>query len=145
MLGTAALRDPDLVRVAVADHPGRIAVGIDARHGRVAVEGWVETTDIGVVQLARRFEDCGIAAIIHTDIARDGALGGIDADALAELARQVCIPVIASGGVASLADLAALKAREGDGITGVICGRALYDGRVEARAALRLVAGASAC
>ena len=145
VLGTAALRDPDLVRRAAADHPGRIAVGVDARHGRVAVAGWVETADVGVVELARRFEDCGIAAIIHTDIARDGAMGGVDADAVAGLARQVRVPIIASGGVASLADIAALKAYEPDGIAGVVCGRALYDGRIDPRAALRLAAGASAC
>jgi phosphoribosylformimino-5-aminoimidazole carboxamide ribotide isomerase len=145
VLGTAALRDPDLVRRAAADHPGRIAVGVDARHGRVAVAGWVETADVGVVELARRFGDCGIAAIIHTDIARDGAMGGVDADAVAELARQVRVPIIASGGVASLADIAALKAHEPDGIAGVVCGRALYDGRIDPRAALRLAAGASQC
>jgi phosphoribosylformimino-5-aminoimidazole carboxamide ribotide isomerase len=145
VLGTAALRDPDLVKTAAAGHPERVAVAIDAWHGRVAVEGWVESADIGVVELARRFEDCGIAVMIHTDIARDGALGGIDAEAVAAVARQVRIPVIASGGVAALADIAAFKAHEGDGIAGVICGRALYDGRIDPRAALRLVAGASAC
>ena len=143
VLGTAALRDPDLVRSAAADHPGRIAVGIDARDGRVAVAGWAETADIGIVELAQRFEDSGVAAIIHTDIARDGALGGVDADAVAELARQVSVPIIASGGVAALADIAALKARERDGIAGIICGRALYDGRLDPRAALRLVAEAA--
>ena len=110
VLGTAALRNPDLVRAAAADHPGRILVAVDARDGRVAVEGWVETSDIGVIELARRFEDCGVAAIIYTDIARDGALGGIDAAAVATVARQVRLPVIASGGVASLTDIAALKA-----------------------------------
>ena len=104
VLGTAALRDPEMVRRAAADHPGAIAVGIDARAGRVAVAGWAEETGIGVVELARRFADCGVAAIIHTDIARDGALGGVDAAATAALARQIGIPVIASGGVASLAD-----------------------------------------
>jgi phosphoribosylformimino-5-aminoimidazole carboxamide ribotide isomerase len=140
VLGTAALRDPDLVRRVAAECPEQIAVGIDARHGRVAVEGWAETTDIDVVELARRFEDCGIAAIIHTDIARDGALRGVDADAQAMLAQQLSIPIIVSGGVASLADIAALKARERDGIAGVICGRALYDGRIDARAALHLLA-----
>jgi phosphoribosylformimino-5-aminoimidazole carboxamide ribotide isomerase len=145
VLGTAALRDPALVRQAAADHPGAIAVGIDARDGRVAVEGWAETTEIGVLELARRFEDCGVAAIIYTDIARDGALGGVDAASTADLARQVRLPVIASGGVASLADIAALKAREGDGIAGIICGRALYDGRIDPRAALRLSAERPAC
>jgi phosphoribosylformimino-5-aminoimidazole carboxamide ribotide isomerase len=145
VLGTAALRDPELVRWAAADHPGKIAVGIDARGGRVSVAGWTETTEIGVVELARRFEDCGIAAIIHTDIARDGALGGVDAAATADLARQVRVPVIASGGVASLADLAALKRYEAYGIAGVICGRALYDGRINPQAALRLMAERPAC
>jgi phosphoribosylformimino-5-aminoimidazole carboxamide ribotide isomerase len=145
VLGTAALRDPDSVRAAARDHPGRIAVAIDGRAGRVAVAGWVETADIEVVELARRFEDCGIAAIIHTDIARDGALGGLDAAAAAGLARQLQIPVIASGGVASLADIAALKAHELDGIAGVICGRSLYDGRIDPRAALRLAAEQAAC
>jgi phosphoribosylformimino-5-aminoimidazole carboxamide ribotide isomerase len=145
VLGTAALRDPDLVRTAAAYYQGRIAVGIDARCGRVAVEGWVETADIGVVELAVRFEDCGVAAIIHTDIARDGALGGIDADAIAKVARRVRVPVIASGGVASLADIVALRAHEGDGIAGVICGRALYDGRIDPRVALRVATGELPC
>lgn len=138
VLGTAALRDPDLLRRAAADHPGAIAVGIDARNGRAAIQGWAETTELGVVELARRFEDCGLAALIYTDIARDGALSGIDARAIADFARQVSIPVIASGGVSSLADIAALKAHEADGISGVISGRALYDGRIDPRAALRL-------
>jgi phosphoribosylformimino-5-aminoimidazole carboxamide ribotide isomerase len=145
VLGTAALRDPELVRRAAADHPGRIAVGVDARGGQVAVAGWAETTEIGVVELARRFENSGIAAIIYTDIARDGALGGVDAEAVADLARRIRIPVIASGGVASLADIAALKAHEMDGIAGIICGRALYDGRIDPQAALRLIAERPAC
>ena len=145
VLGTAALRDPELVRRAAVDHPGRIAVGIDARAGRVAVAGWAEESEIGAVELARRFEDCGVAAIIHTDIARDGALGGVDAAATAALARQISIPVIASGGVASLADIAALKAHQRHGIAGVICGRALYDGCIDPRAALRLMAEEPAC
>ncbi len=139
VLGTAAFRDPDLVRRAAADHPGAIAVGIDARDGRAAIKGWAETTGVGAVDLARRFEDCGVAALIYTDIARDGALSGVDAQATADLARRVSIPVIASGGVSSVADIAALKAHEADGIAGVICGRALYDGRINPRAALRLV------
>jgi phosphoribosylformimino-5-aminoimidazole carboxamide ribotide isomerase len=138
VLGTAALRDPDLVRRAATDHPGAIALGIDARNGHAAIEGWAETTGVGVVDLARRFEDCGVAAVIYTDIARDGALSGIDARAIADFARQVSVPVIASGGVSSVADIAALKARKADGIAGVICGRALYDGRIDPQAALRL-------
>jgi len=145
VLGTAALRDPELVRRAAADHPNTIVVAVDARQGRVAVEGWAETTELGVIELARRFEDCGVAAIVCTDIARDGTLGGIDAKAVADLARQIRTPVIASGGVASLADIAALKAREADGIAGIICGRALYDGRIDPEAALRLVAEQPPC
>jgi phosphoribosylformimino-5-aminoimidazole carboxamide ribotide isomerase len=145
VLGTAALRDPDLVRAAAADHPGAVAVAIDARNGRVAVEGWAETTEFGIVELAHRFEDCGVAAIVHTDIARDGVLGGIDASAVAGLARATTVPVIASGGIASLADITALKAHEADGIAGAICGRALYDGRIDPAAALRLAAGTPRC
>jgi phosphoribosylformimino-5-aminoimidazole carboxamide ribotide isomerase len=145
VLGTAALRDPDLVRRAAADHPGAIAVGIDARNGRAAIEGWAETTGVGVVDLARRFEDCGVAALIYTDIARDGALSGVDAQAIADFARQVSIPVIASGGVASVTDVSALRVHEADGIAGVICGRALYDGRIDPRAALRLAEEPTSC
>jgi phosphoribosylformimino-5-aminoimidazole carboxamide ribotide isomerase len=145
VLGTAALRDPDLVRRTAADHPGAIAVGIDARNGHAAIEGWAETTEIGAVDLARRFEDCGVAVLIYTDIARDGALSGIDAAAVADLARQIQIPVIASGGVSTLADIVALKAHEADGITGIICGRALYNGRIDPRAALRLVSEMPSC
>ena len=141
VLGTVALRDPDLVRQAAAAYRGRIVVGIDARDGRVAVEGWAETSGIGAVELARRFADAGVAAIVYTDIARDGALAGVDAVAIGAFARQIGIPVIASGGVASMADIAALKARENDGIAGVISGRALYDGRIDARLALRLLDG----
>lgn len=141
VLGTAALRDPDLVCRAAADRPGRIVVGIDARDGRVAVEGWAETSDIAAADLARHFADAGVAAIVYTDIARDGALTGIDAAATAAFARGAGRPVIASGGIASLADIAALAAREADGIAGAICGRALYDGRLDARAALRAAAG----
>jgi phosphoribosylformimino-5-aminoimidazole carboxamide ribotide isomerase len=143
VLGTAALRDPELVRRAAADYPGSIAVAIDERNGRAAIEGWAETTEVGVVELARRFGDCGVAALIYTDIARDGVLSGVDAPAVAEFARQVSTPVIASGGISSVADIAALKACEADGVAGIICGRALYDGRIDPRAALS-VAGESA-
>ena len=139
VLGTSALRDPELVREAAADHPGRIVVGIDARDGRVAIEGWSETTGIGVVELARGFEDCGVAAIVYTDIVRDGTLVGVDANAVATVSRQIRVPVVVSGGVSSLDDIAALKAREADGIVGVICGRALYDGRIDPAAALHLL------
>jgi phosphoribosylformimino-5-aminoimidazole carboxamide ribotide isomerase len=145
VLGTAALRDPELVQRAAAERPAAIAVGIDARNGRVAIIGWTETTEVRAIELARRFEDCGVAAIIYTDIARDGTLCGIDAVAAAELARQIRIPLIVSGGVASLADIAALKAHEADGIAGVICGRALYDGRLDPAAALRLAMEHSPC
>jgi phosphoribosylformimino-5-aminoimidazole carboxamide ribotide isomerase len=138
VLGTAALRDPDLVRRAAADNPGCIVVGIDGRDGKVAVEGWAETSEIGVVDLARRFADAGVAAIVTTDISRDGAMTGIDAEAIAAFARAVGIPVIASGGVASLADIAALKARATDGVAGAIIGRALYDGSINPKAALSL-------
>lgn len=141
VLGTAALRDPDLVRRAAADHPGRIVVGIDGRGGRVAVEGWAETSEIGTVDLARRFADAGVAAIVYTDIARDGALAGVDGPATAAFARQAGVPVIASGGVAGIADIAALRAEAAAGIVGVICGRALYDGRLDARQALRVAEG----
>jgi phosphoribosylformimino-5-aminoimidazole carboxamide ribotide isomerase len=145
VLGTAALCQPELVRRAASDHPGAIAVGIDARDGRVAVEGWAKTSEIGVIELARSFEDCGVAAIVYTDIARDGALSGVDAQVTGNLAQEIGIPVIASGGVASLADIAALKGREADGIIGIICGRALYDGRIDPAAALRLLAEEPRC
>jgi phosphoribosylformimino-5-aminoimidazole carboxamide ribotide isomerase len=129
------------VRRAAADYPGRIVVGIDARDGRVAVEGWAETSTVGALELGRRFADAGVAAIVYTDIARDGALTGVDAGATARFARQAGLPVVASGGVASLADIEALAACEAEGIAGAICGRALYDGRLDPIAALRLAAG----
>src|SRR5579875_1539488 len=139
------IRDPALVRAAAAAYPERIAVAIDVRDGHVAIEGWSQTSPIPAVALARRFADCGVAAIIHTDIGRDGALAGVDAEAVARFAREIPIPVIASGGVAALADIAALKARERDGIVGVILGRALYTGRIDPRAALALAAGEPSC
>lgn len=140
VLGTAALRDPALVWQAAKDHPGRIVVGIDGRDGKAAVEGWAETSEIGIVELAHRFADAGVAAIVATDISRDGAMAGIDADAIAGFAREVGIPVIASGGVSSIADIAALKSHEKDGIAGAIIGRALYDGRIDPAEALRVAA-----
>ncbi len=139
ILGTVALTDPDLVRAACARHPGRIAVGIDARSGMVAVEGWAKTSTVTALDLALRFEDAGVAAIIYTDIDRDGALGGVNAEATADLAFALTTPVIASGGVASLADLAKLKDLEAKGIEGAIVGRALYDGRIDPAAALELM------
>lgn len=142
ILGTVALRDPDLVKKACRDWPGRIVVGIDARGGRVAVEGWAETSDVLAVDLARRFEDAGVAAIVYTDIDRDGAMQGPNVEATASLAKAVKIPVIASGGVSSLDDLRALKARAKDGIAGVISGRALYDGRIDLAQAVKLLEAA---
>jgi phosphoribosylformimino-5-aminoimidazole carboxamide ribotide isomerase len=141
ILGTIALRDPALVKRACRAHPGRIVVGIDARGGKVAVEGWAETSGIAARDLALRFEDAGVAAIVYTDIERDGALGGVNAEATAELAASLTTPVIASGGVASLDDLRRLKTFSSSGIAGVICGRALYDGRIAPRAALALLRG----
>jgi len=139
ILGTVAVKDPDLVRSACRAFPGRIALGIDARDGRVAVEGWAEVSEIETLELARRFEDAGAAAIIFTDISRDGALQGVNVDATAALARATDLPVIASGGVASLGDIEALMAAASDGIQGAIIGRALYDGRIDPAAALALV------
>jgi phosphoribosylformimino-5-aminoimidazole carboxamide ribotide isomerase len=139
ILGTVALRDPALVRAACARHPGRVAVGIDARGGYVAVEGWAETSQVTAGELAHRFEDAGVAAIIHTDIDRDGLLGGANVEATAALAERLTTPVIASGGVASLGDLRAIKARAASGIAGVISGRALYDGRIDLAEALALL------
>ena len=139
VLGTAALRDPTLVREACRRFPGRIAVAIDARQGKVASEGWLASSDVTARELALAFENAGVAAIIHTDIERDGALAGLNVEATAALARALSTPVVASGGVASLDDLAALKAHEKDGIAGVIVGRALYDGRLELAAALSLL------
>lgn len=139
ILGTVALRDPLLVKEACARFPSRVAVGIDARGGRVAVEGWAETSDITALDLALKFEDAGVAAIIYTDIDRDGVLVGPNVEATAALARALTTPVIASGGVSSLDDLRALKAVGSSGIAGVISGRALYDGRIDLAAALDLL------
>jgi phosphoribosylformimino-5-aminoimidazole carboxamide ribotide isomerase len=144
VLGTLALNDPEAVRDACRRFPGRIAVGIDARQGRVAVEGWVKTSDVTPIELARHFRDAGVAAIIYTDIERDGVMTGVNVAATAELARAAQIPVIASGGVAALSDLAALKQQASAGITGAIIGRALYDGRIDPGAALRLAAEGAA-
>jgi phosphoribosylformimino-5-aminoimidazole carboxamide ribotide isomerase len=138
ILGTVAVRDPGLVREAARAFPGQVAVGVDARDGRVAVEGWAEATDLSALDLARRFEDAGIAALIYTDIDRDGAMQGPNVEATAALARAVTIPVIASGGVSSLDDLRALKAC-GAPLDGVISGRALYDGRIDLAEAIRLL------
>ncbi len=139
ILGTVAVENPDLVREAAKAFPGHVAVGIDARNGRVATKGWAEETDVMVTDLARSFEDAGVAAIIYTDINRDGAMQGPNVEATADLARAVSIPVIASGGVSSLDDLIALRDC-GAGLNGAISGRALYDGALvlkEALAALK--------
>ncbi len=136
ILGTIAVRDPDLVRDAARRFPGRVAVGIDARDGMVAVEGWVETSTLSAIDLAKKFEDAGVAAIIFTDIARDGALTGVNVEATGRLADAVSIPVIASGGVASVRDIHDLKARAGTPIAGAILGRSLYAGTVKPAEAL---------
>ena len=141
ILGSAAVKDPAFARAACRAHPGRVALGIDARDGMVATEGWAETSGVSALDLARRFEDAGAAAIIYTDIDRDGMLGGVNLDATLALARAVAVPVIASGGVASIDDLAALASVARDGIEGVIIGRALYDGRIDPVRALALAAG----
>ena len=141
ILGSAAVKDPDFAFAACKAYPGRVAVGIDARGGLVATEGWAEVSTILATDLAKRFEDAGAAAIIYTDIDRDGMLGGVNLEATLALARAVRLPVIASGGVASLNDLASLAAVASEGIEGVIIGRALYDGRIDPTAALALVAG----
>ena len=135
ILGTVAVDNPDLVRQAARAFPGQVAVGIDARGGRVATRGWAVDTDVQAVDLALRFQDAGVAAIIYTDIDRDGAMGGPNIAATAALGRAVTVPVIASGGVASLADLMAL--RDTGVIAGAISGRALYDGAIDLATALR--------
>jgi phosphoribosylformimino-5-aminoimidazole carboxamide ribotide isomerase len=140
ILGTVALRDPELVKQACRRFPGKVAIGIDAKGGRVAVEGWAETSDLTLLELASKFEDAGAAAIIYTDIDRDGVLSGPNVEATAALAKAISTPVIASGGVSSLDDLRALKAVADSGISGVISGRAIYDGRIDVREAIALLA-----
>ncbi len=143
ILGTAAVRDPALVRQACARFPGKIAVGIDAKDGKVAVQGWAETSELSAVELARRFEDTGVSAIIYTDIGRDGMLTGLNLDASAEIARAVKIPVIASGGLAGIEDVKRLVSPRYAMIAGAIAGRALYDGRLDPKEALELAAKAN--
>ena len=140
ILGTVALTDPDLVKAACKAHPGRVAVGIDARDGLVAVEGWAEVSELTALELAKRFEDAGVSAIIFTDIGRDGVMQGPNLEATLELARAVSIPVIASGGVSSMADLEALKAQGAGLLEGVISGRAVYDGKIGLKEAVELLA-----
>jgi len=144
VIGTAAVRDPALVKAAARAYPGRIAVGLDARDGAVAVEGWAETSEISALDIARRFEDAGVAAIIYTDIARDGMLRGLNLDATVALAVAVSIPIIASGGLASIDDVRALLTPRAQKLEGAVIGRALYDGRLDAAAALQLVRAARA-
>jgi phosphoribosylformimino-5-aminoimidazole carboxamide ribotide isomerase len=141
VLGTAAVRNPTLVKEACAKFPGRVAVSIDSREGLVAVEGWRETSTMRTLDLALDMEQAGVAAIVFTDINRDGAMGGINLEATVDLAFALTTPVIASGGVSSIEDIAAVKKEESSGIAGVICGRALYDGRVDPAAALAIMNG----
>lgn len=140
ILGTLAVKDPALVKEACKLFPGKIAVGIDALGGKVAVEGWAEASTLGVIELAQKFEDAGVAAIIHTDIDRDGTLSGVNAEASSELAASVSIPVIASGGVKDLNDIK--RVASAGNLEGVITGRAIYDGGMDLKAALKIAAGA---
>ncbi|KZE34699.1 1-(5-phosphoribosyl)-5-[(5-phosphoribosylamino)methylideneamino]imidazole-4-carboxamide isomerase [Chelatococcus daeguensis] len=139
IIGTAAVRDPDFVREAARRHPGGVAVGIDARDGRVAVEGWAQTSEMTAEDLGRRFEDAGVTAIIYTDIARDGILMGLNIEATLRLAEAVSIPVIASGGLASIEDVQRLLQPDCQKIAGAISGRALYDGRLDPAEAMALI------
>jgi phosphoribosylformimino-5-aminoimidazole carboxamide ribotide isomerase len=144
IIGTAAVRDPALVKAAANAFPGRVAVGLDARAGKVAVEGWAKTSELSALDIAHRFEDAGVAAIVYTDIARDGMLKGLNLDATIALADALSIPVIASGGFASLDDVRALMAPRAQKLAGAIVGRALYDGRLDAAEALKLIGAARA-
>ena len=139
IIGTAAVREPALVKEAARKFPKRVAVGLDARDGKVATQGWAETSELTALELAHRFEDAGVAAIIYTDIDRDGVFAGLNLEATAALARAVSIPVIASGGLASLDDVRRLLQPEYSMLAGAIVGRALYDGRLDPAEALRLV------
>ena len=138
ILGTVAVKDPALVKAAARQWPEQIAVAIDARDGMVATEGWIGASDLGVIELARRFEDAGVAALIVTDIGRDGAMVGVNVDQVGEVADAVSIPVIASGGIASVRDIELLKARTGVPIAGAVLGRSLYEGAVDPAQALRI-------
>ena len=138
VMGTAALKDPEFVREMAGEYPGGIVVAVDARDGMVATEGWAQVSDIPATDLARRFEDAGVAALLFTDIGRDGLLKGVNIDATVDLARRVDIPVIASGGVKGLDDIHLLSLHANDGIEGVITGRALYDGRLDFATAIAM-------
>jgi phosphoribosylformimino-5-aminoimidazole carboxamide ribotide isomerase len=142
IIGTAAVRDPPFVKQAARDYPGQIAVGLDARGGMVAVEGWAQSSELSALETARRFEGAGVAAVVYTDIARDGMLQGLNLDATVALADAVSIPVIASGGLASIADVNALLDPRARKLAGAIAGRALYDGRLDAAEALKLIRAA---
>jgi phosphoribosylformimino-5-aminoimidazole carboxamide ribotide isomerase len=142
IIGTAAVREPEFVQAAARRHPGRVAVGLDARDGKVAVAGWAETSELAALALAQRFEDAGVAAIIHTDIVRDGRLTGLNLEATLALARAVRVPCVAAGGLASLEDVNALITPRANQLAGAIAGRALYDGRLDAAAALALIRAA---
>ena len=144
IIGTAAVRDPPFVKQVARDYPGRIAVGLDARDGKAAVEGWAETSQLSVLDIARRFEDVGVSAIVYTDIARDGMLKGLNLDATVALADSISIPVIASGGLASIEDIKAMLSPRAGKLAGAIAGRALYDGRLDAAEALNLIRAAKA-
>jgi phosphoribosylformimino-5-aminoimidazole carboxamide ribotide isomerase len=144
IIGTAAVRDPELVRQAARRFPKQIAVGLDARDGKVAVEGWAETSELTAVEIAERFEDVGVAAIVYTDVSRDGMLTGLNLDATIALADAISTPVIASGGLASIDDIKALLQPRARKLEGAIAGRALYDGRLDAAEALKLIRKANA-
>jgi phosphoribosylformimino-5-aminoimidazole carboxamide ribotide isomerase len=144
IIGTAAVRDPPFVKQAARDFPGRVAVGLDARDGKVAVEGWAQTSELSALDIARRFEDAGVTAIIYTDVARDGMLQGLNLDATIALAEAISIPVIASGGLASIEDIKRLLEPRAQKLAGAIAGRALYDGRLNAAEALALIRAARA-
>lgn len=144
IIGTAAVRDPAFVKEAAKEYSGRVAVGLDARDGKVVVEGWAEASELTVLDIARRFEDAGVAAIIYTDIARDGMLQGINWDATIVLAEAVSIPVIASGGLASMDDIRTLLEPRARKLEGAIAGRAIYDGRLDVPEALRMLRDAEA-
>ena len=144
IIGTAAVRDPALVKDAAKKYPGKIAVGLDARDGKVAVQGWAEISELSALDIARRFEDAGVAAIVYTDVSRDGMLKGLNLDATIALAEAISIPVIASGGLASIDDIKALLEPRARKLQGAIAGRALYDGRLDAAEALKLIRDARA-